>query len=87
MFDDYDDVTSLREAIAYANRKDGAEYSVSFDSADISGIANAVRGVPRHYINEDGNGVTSECISYLAPLIVGEVFPIFEMGMPKHVTF
>ena len=69
------------------NRKDGAEYLVSFDSADISGIANAVRGVPRHYINEDGNGVTSECMSYLAPLIVGEVFPIFEMGMPKHVTF
>lgn len=68
-------------------RKDGAEYETYFDSADISGIANAVRGVPGNYINERGNGVTDECISYLAPLIFGEVFPVYESGMPKHITF
>ena len=69
------------------NRKNGAEYSSYFDSADIAGIANAVRGVPRHFINEDGNGITDECISYIAPLIVGELFPSYEFGMPKHITF
>ena len=68
-------------------RKDGAEYISYYDSADISGIANAVRGVPLNYINERGNGVTGECISYLAPLISGEVFPVYEAGMPKHITF
>ena len=68
-------------------RKDGAEYEAYFDSADISGIANAVRGVPRGYINERGNGVTDECISYLAPLIFGEVFPVYVSGMPKHIIF
>ena len=68
-------------------RKDGAEYASCYDSADISGIANAVRGVPLDYINERGNGVTDECISYLAPLISGEVFPVYEAGMPKHITF
>ena len=68
-------------------RKDGAEYASYYDSADISGIANAVRGVPLDYINERGNGVTDECISYLAPLISGEVFPVYEAGMPKHITF
>ena len=69
------------------NRKNEAEYSSYFDSADIAGIANAVRGVPRHFINEDGNGITDECISYIAPLIVGELFPSYEFGMPKHITF
>ena len=73
--------------MATINRKDEAEYSVYYDSADISKIANAVRGVPRSYINCEGNGITKECLSYLAPLIVGEVSPIYEMGMPKHITF
>ena len=66
-------------------RKDEAEYSVHFGSSDISGIANAVRSVPGHFINDEGNGITSECISYIAPLIEGEVFPVYEFGMPKHI--
>jgi 6-phosphofructokinase 1 len=69
------------------NRKETAEYESYFDSADIACIANAVRGVPRHFINEDGNGITDECVSYLAPLIEGEVYPVYEKGMPKHMTF
>ena len=68
------------------NRKNAAEYSVSFGSADISGIANAVKSVPKEYINEDENGVTDECLDYLAPLIIGEVFPRYENGMPAHIV-
>jgi 6-phosphofructokinase 1 len=67
------------------NRKNTAEYESYFDSADISGIANAVRGVPRSFINEKGNGINAECIEYLLPLIEGEVFPKYENGMPKHI--
>ena len=66
------------------NRAEGENYSVYYDSADISGIANGVKGVPREYINADGNGLTEECINYLAPLIVGEVTPVYEKGLPKH---
>ena len=66
------------------NRSLGEEYSVYFDSADISGIANGVKGVPREYINSAGNGITDECIKYLAPLILGEVSPVYECGLPKH---
>ncbi len=66
------------------NRNDGEEYSVYYGSADIAGIANGVKGVPTEYINAEGNGVTEECISYLAPLIVGEVHPVYENGLPKH---
>lgn len=67
-------------------RKDEAEYSVWYGSADISGIANAVRSVPKEYINTEGNGVTVECLNYLAPLIIGEVFPKYENGMPVHIV-
>jgi 6-phosphofructokinase 1 len=66
-------------------RNDTAEYSVSFGKADIRNIANEIKSVPRNYINADGDGVTDECIEYLKPLIVGEVFPKYENGMPKHI--
>lgn len=67
------------------NRKNKAEYSIFYSSEDISGIANAVKTVPQEYINSDGNGVTDECLEYLLPLILGEVSPIYEAGMPKHL--
>lgn len=68
------------------NRAEGDNYSVYFDSADISGIANGVKGVPAEFITPTGNGVTDECVKYLAPLILGEVHPIYENGLPKHVV-
>ncbi len=68
-------------------RLDSEKYEVCIDSADISGIANAVRSVPRHYINERGNGVTKECLSYIAPLIIGEPPLVYEGGLPKHFVF
>ncbi len=68
------------------NRAEGEGYSVYFDSADISGIANGVKRVPAEFINDAGNGITDECIEYLAPLIVGEVFPEYENGLPKHIV-
>lgn len=69
------------------NRKDKAEYSIYYDSADISGIANAVRSVPLDFVNDTKNGVTENCISYLLPLICGEVSPVYENGLPTHIKF
>lgn len=66
------------------NRVEVEEYSVFYDSADILGIANGVRQVPRDFINEKGNNVTKECVKYLSPLIVGELSPEYENGLPKH---
>ena len=67
-------------------RNEGDEYSVTVDCADISKIANAVRSVPSEYINEEGNGITEAGLSYLAPLIMGEVNVEYENGMPKHIV-
>ena len=66
-------------------RDSSKDYSVSVSSADISKIANAVKQVPDEYINANGDGVTVECIKYLAPLIMGEVNVKYENGLPKHV--
>ena len=68
-------------------RGEGEKYEIGIDSADISGIANAVRSVTREYINERGNNVTKECLSYIAPLIIGEPDLTFEGGLPKHFSF
>ena len=66
------------------NRNEGAEYSSFVDCAEISSIANAVRGVPDEYINETCDGITDAGLRYLAPLIVGEVDIVYEAGLPKH---
>lgn len=68
------------------NRNEGEEYSSYIDCAEISSIANAVRGVPDEYINSTSDGITEEGIKYLAPLIVGEVDIEYEGGLPKHIV-
>lgn len=67
------------------DRAQGSEYSVSISAKEIALAANAVRSVPRHFINEKGNGVTDECLNYIVPLILGERTPKFENGLPCHV--
>lgn len=66
-------------------REAGEEYSVSIGSADIAGIANGVKSVPKDFITPEGNYVTDSCIDYLKPLIVGEVACEYEAGIPKHI--
>ena len=65
-------------------RQNTEEYSVGIECADIASIANEIKGVPDDYINEQANGITEKGLSYLAPLIEGELYPKFEKGMPKH---
>ena len=68
------------------NRAEGDDYSVYYDAADISGIANGVKHVPSEFITSDGAGITDSCIAYLAPLIMGETSPVYENGLPKHIV-
>jgi 6-phosphofructokinase 1 len=67
------------------NRGAGEEYTSYFDSANIAGIANGVKQVPREFITPEGNQITDECKKYIAPLIMGECFPEYENGLPKHI--
>ncbi len=67
-------------------RTSNSPYTCEMQATDISSIANAVRSVPREYINEAGNGVTDACIEYLLPLIAGQVQTVYEGGLPRHLS-
>ncbi len=60
-------------------------YLCGTDVADIHEIANGVKTVPRKWISEDGTYVTDEFVSYVRPLILGEVQPVMVDGIPRHL--
>ncbi len=60
------------------------EYSVKVEMVDASLTANAIKRVPRDFINKDGNFITDKCIEYISPLIQGEMDIKYVMGLPQH---
>ena len=65
----------------------GKNSKMSIGSKDIQKIANAVRTVPPHFINAEGNYVTDECIDYLIPLVSGEKKIKYKNGTPCYFKF
>ncbi|MDD4773440.1 MAG: 6-phosphofructokinase [Eubacteriales bacterium] len=61
-------------------------YKVITGHIDINKTANAIKKVPRHFINDRGNNVTDECAEYILPLIEGETNPMYRNGIPVHFT-
>lgn len=49
-------------------------------------VASRERGMPRAFIRRDGFGITPACRDYLLPLIQGEDYPVYENGLPTHVS-
>ncbi len=68
--------------MAAYEREEGATYSCTCKKVDVSTVANAVRKVPREFINKRGNNLTRECLEWIAPLVKGESIPDFENGLP-----
>ena len=66
-------------------RPEGEEYSCGTDISDIHAIANIEKDVPKEWIGADGCSITEEYLVYARPLIMGELFPIYENGLPKHL--
>ena len=59
-------------------------YTVVIEPADAKVIANRERFLPKSYINEAGNNITDEALSYFMPLIQGERNIIMTNGLPQH---
>ena len=76
-------VSGLTGSMVSMVRADG-DYAITYEASEISKIANAVRSVPRDYINEAGNNVNEKCLAYIRPLIQGEVAPKYVDGLPVH---
>ncbi len=60
-------------------------YKIVIDTCDINDIANVERQVPKEWITDNGTNVSDEFIAYARPLIMGELPPIMENGVPKHI--
>lgn len=69
-----------------AMEREKGEYKISFVPKGISGIANAVRSVPREMIVASGNNVTKACLEYIFPLIQGECTQKYVDGLPVHLV-
>ena len=59
-------------------------YQVEIELADLSKIANFEKKVPMEWINEEGNDIKDDLLTYLKPLIQGEVQRPYENGVPRH---
>ncbi|MEF9958781.1 MAG: 6-phosphofructokinase [Niameybacter sp.] len=66
------------------NRISDAPYKIEIVSHAIDGIANKEKVIPRAWINEAGNDVTEEMITYLRPLIEGETSIGYANGLPIY---
>ncbi len=60
-------------------------YSIEIEFADIDSVANHEKLVPREWLNEAGNDVTSELIAYMKPLIMGEPILPYLNGVPRYL--
>ena len=67
------------------NRLSNDPYSVEIGKVNVHDVANREQPVPDKFINEEGNGVTDECIEYLLPLIRGEASPEYKDGLPVNI--
>jgi 6-phosphofructokinase 1 len=60
-------------------------YQSGTEVKDVHKIANDEKLVPREWVNKEGDYVTDEFISYVRPLIQGDVSPIMVDGIPRHL--
>ncbi len=66
-------------------RVSSSPYEMKLESHSVYDIANLEKLVPLDWIDEKNANITKEFISYLKPLIQGEVYPIMVDGLPKHL--
>lgn len=61
-------------------------YQWNIGEVALEAVANQEKKMPRHFISEDGFGITQACRDYLEPLIQGEAYPPYFQGLPQYVT-
>jgi 6-phosphofructokinase 1 len=67
-------------------RKSATPYRWSIGEAPLAAVANQEKKVPRSFITRDGFGITGACRRYLLPLISGEDYPSYRLGLPVYTT-
>lgn len=67
-------------------RVSNTPYAWKIDVAQLQDVANREKMMPRHFISDDGFGITEACRKYLQPLIEGEDYPPYVNGLPAYVS-
>ena len=65
-------------------RGKGKRYTWRIEEAPLAKVANVERKMPRNYITADGFGITDKARQYLQPLIQGEDYPDYKLGLPVY---
>lgn len=71
--------------MASLQRTSDAPYHVSYTTVPISNVANHEKKIPDEWMNKEGNDVTEGIISYMKPLILGEVTIDYKDGVPEYL--
>lgn len=66
-------------------RTSDSPYCVEYGTEDVRVVANAVKTVPREWINTEGNYVTEEFLNYVRPLVVGIPQVPYRNGLPDYI--
>lgn len=72
------------EFMTIIRRTSNEPYSYEISHSPVIDIANKAKSVPREWINEAGNDVTEDMLTYLKPLVMGEVELSYVDGIPSY---
>ncbi len=61
-------------------------YAWEIGVTNLADVANVEKMMPPEYISQDGFGITDACRTYLSPLIEGEDYPPYKLGMPVYIS-
>ena len=66
-------------------RESDDPYQAGTEVRDVHRIANDERLVPLEWITRNGTYVSDKFVTYVRPLIQGDVAPIMVDGIPRHL--
>ena len=66
-------------------RKDNP-YRITYSTFDIHDIANIEKKIPNEWYDNKNKTMNDKFLEYARPLIMGELTPIYENGLPKHLV-
>ena len=58
-------------------------YSVNYELTELKNVAKYTKGMPDNFINEEGNYVTDDYISYVTPLLGSDMPQISTIKAPQ----
>ena len=72
------------EFMTILTRTSNQPYTYEISHSPVIHIANKAKSVPREWINEAGNDVTEDMLTYLKPLVTGEIQLNYHDGLPMY---